>query len=451
LRAIHHRHFLRKSMNKQEKSRDNRGINMGGQEKQNFWENSAVLSSNTPLQSLSLDFSESSLLNVPDLVCLSHLRWDFVYQRPQHLLTRCAQKQRVFFIEEPIYTAELDEHLDISQRDSGVWVVVPHLQEGKSEEEVFATKQLMLDQLFEYAQISKYILWYYTPMAIPFSSHLKPLVVVYDCMDELSAFKGADPILKKREAELFNFADLVFTGGQSLYEAKRNQHPNVYAFPSSIDTAHFAQCRLKDHNSIEPIDQANIPYPRLGFFGVIDERMDIDLLGEIAQARPDWHLVIIGPVVKINPETLPKHPNIYYLGGKSYQELPSYIQGWDVALLPFARNESTRFISPTKTPEYLAAGKPVVSTSIRDVVRPYGENGLVQIADKATDFISAAEVAMQNSQASEWLLQVDNFLAQNSWDSTWEQMMHLIEGVISNRSSEKPDSTKNYSRSTPAA
>jgi UDP-galactopyranose mutase len=289
-------------------------------------------------------------------------------------------------------------------------------------------------------------------MAISFSRHLKPLAVVYDCMDELAAFKGANPIIQQREAELFNCADLVFTGGQSLYEAKRNQHPNVYAFPSSIDTAHFAQCRAKDDTSSEPADQANIPHPRLGFFGVIDERMEIDLLSEIAQARPDWHLVIIGPVVKINPETLPKHPNIHYLGGKSYQELPHYIAGWDVALLPFARNESTRFISPTKTPEYLAAGKPVVSTSIRDVVRPYGENGLVQIADTAIDFISAAEVAMnQNSQDSEWLNQVDTFLAQGSWDSTWAHMLQLIEGAISDRSSlEKPESfTENYIIATP--
>ena len=431
---------------------DNRERKVGAQWKQNFLENSDALSSNTLLANLSLDFSESSFFDVPDLVCLSHLRWDFVFQRPQHLLTRCVQKRRVFFIEEPIFTSEASAYVDISQRDTGVWVVVPHLREGTSEEEAIAFQQLMLDKLFEQAQISQYILWYYTPMAISFSRHLKPLVVVYDCMDELSAFKGANPIIQQREAELFNCADLVFTGGQSLYEAKRNQHPNVSAFPSSIDTAHFAQCRAKDHTSSEPADQENIPHPRLGFFGVIDERMEIDLLSEIAQARPDWHLVIIGPVVKINPETLPKHPNIHYLGGKSYQELPHYIAGWDVALLPFARNESTRFISPTKTPEYLAAGKPVVSTSIRVVVRPYGENGLVQIADTAIDFISAAEVAMnQNSQDSEWLNQVDTFLAQSSWDSTWAHMLQLIEGVISDRSSlEKPESfTENYIIATP--
>ncbi len=205
-------------------------------------------------------------------------------------------------------------------------------------------------------------------MAIAFTRHLQPQAVVYDCMDELSAFQGASPTLKNYEAELFSRADLVFTGGQSLYESKVNQHPNVYAFPSSVDVPHFGQAR----NLQEPADQAHIPHPRLGFFGVIDERMDIELLAGIAEARPDWHLVIIGPVVKIDPATLPQHENIHYLGGRDYKQLPAYLAGWDLAMLPFARNESTRFISPTKTPEYLAAGRPVVSTSIRDVVRPYG-------------------------------------------------------------------------------
>jgi UDP-galactopyranose mutase len=393
---------------------------------------------------LPLDCSKASFPDAPDLVCLSHLRWDFVYQRPQHLLSRCAKKQRVFFIEEPILSSEASARLDISIRESGVWVVVPHLSEGLSEEAAIATQQAMLDDLFAQAQIRRYILWYYTPMAIAFTRHLDPLVVIYDCMDELSAFKGANPTLKAREAELFSRADLVFTGGVSLYEAKRNQHPNVYAFPSSIDRAHFAQCRDEKlrASTEQPADQVDIPHPRLGFFGVIDERMDIDLLGGIAEARPDWHLVIIGPVVKIDPALLPRHPNIHYLGGKSYKELPAYVAGWDVALLPFACNESTRFISPTKTPEYLAAGKPVVSTSIRDVVRPYGEEGLVRIADTVTDFVAAAEAAMnQNPQESGWLSQVDAFLAQTSWDSTWAQMMQLVEGVISDRiSAAVPDS-----------
>lgn len=375
------------------------------------------------LSTLDLEVSSSE---APDLVCLSHLRWNFVYQRPQHLLSRCAKQQRVFFIEEPMLGSDEAERLDVSKQD-GVWVVVPHLSEGLSESAINSIQQRMIDELFAEAQIHNYLLWYYTPMAMAFTRHLEPLVTIYDCMDELSLFARSPRSLKDCEAELFKRADLVFTGGQSLYEVKRNQHSNVYAFPSSIDKAHFAQAR----NFIEdPVDQADIPHPRLGFFGVIDERMDLDLLSGIAEARPDWHLVIIGPVIKIDPAILPRHKNIHYLGGKNYQELPAYIAGWDVALLPFARNESTRFISPTKTPEYLAAGKPVVSTSIRDVVNPYGQLGLVSIADTVAEFVAAAERAMNESDVSEWLLHVDAFLAPNSWDRTWEGMMQLVESVI---------------------
>lgn len=385
----------------------------------------------TTLPMLDLQNPKASFPDKADLVCLSHLRWNFVYQRPQHLLSRFAKQRRVFFVEEPIFSSEASNRLDISTSQEGVSVVVPHLSEGMSQEAIETKLKELLDELFAQAQIREYILWYYTPMALGFTDHLKPLVLVYDCMDELAAFKGAPPALLDREAELFKRADLVFTGGQSLYEAKRDRHPHVYAFPSSIEREHFAKARdLTD----EPADQIDIPHPRLGFFGVIDERMDIELLGGIAEARPEWHLVILGPVVKIDPAVLPRHANIHYLGGKSYQELPTYIAGWDVAMLTFARNESTRFISPTKTPEYLAAGKPVVSTSIRDVVRPYGENGFVEIADTVTDFIAAAEAVMnRDPHQSGWLDRVDAFLAQNSWDSTWGQMVQLIEGVVSSK------------------
>lgn len=378
-------------------------------------------------------FEKSALksdVGIPDLICFSHLRWDFVYQRPQHLLSRCAQTRRVFIVEEPITNSENSWWLDISRRECGVWVVVPHLPSNISEESAAALQQQLLNELLAEAEIKAPILWYYTPMAIAFSYHLEASAVVYDCMDELSAFKGAHPQLRSREAHLFQRADLVFTGGRSLYEAKRHQHSDVHAFPSSIDATHFAQARSLTE---EPPDQAAIPHPRMGFYGVVDERMDLELLDGIAQARPDWHLVIIGPIVKIDLATLPRHPNIHYLGGKSYQELPKYLAGWDVALLPFARNESTRFISPTKTPEYLAAGKPVVSTSIRDVVRPYGDEQLVYIADIVPEFITAIATALNQTNANpEWLSQVDAFLSQISWDLTWNAMNELIERAIAN-------------------
>jgi len=362
-----------------------------------------------------------------DLVCFSHLRWDFVFQRPQHLLTRCARERRVFFVEEPIF-GNGSMRLSMREADGGVRVIVPHLPDGlRSEIAINAVMREMLRQMFIDHGINDYVFWYYTPMALKFTDHFKPVATVYDCMDELSAFKGAHSQLPMLEKQLFRKSDLVFTGGQSLYEAKRGQHPSVHAFPSSIDAAHFGKARTM---VTDPKDQADIPHPRLGFFGVIDERFDIELLDQVAKQRPSWHFVIIGPIVKIDQETLPKHANIHYLGGKKYDELPHYLAGWDIALLLFARNDSTRFISPTKTPEYLAAGKPVISTSIRDVVRPYGDLKLVEITDTPDEFIHAAEKILASPAQSEWLNKVDAFLKEISWDKTWGQMSHLITQVI---------------------
>ncbi|MEO6725825.1 MAG: glycosyltransferase family 1 protein [Blastocatellia bacterium] len=379
-------------------------------------------------------FSGSSISaktdNKPDLICLSHLRWDFVYQRPQHLLSRCARERRVFLIEEPVFDADLPL-LEMRERE-GVKIAIPHLPPGGDEGAANAMLRELTDDLMAQEQINEYVLWYYTPMALGFTRHLQPLAVIYDCMDELSAFKGAPPAMHEREQELFSLANHVFTGGQSLYEAKCRQHPHAHAFPSSVDVGHFAQARSI---KTEPEDQRAIPHPRLGFFGVIDERMNLELLAHLADLRPGWHLVMIGPVVKIAPEDLPQRDNIHYLGGKSYAELPAYLAGWEVALLPFALNESTRFISPTKTPEYLAAGKPVISTSIRDVIRPYREIGLVRIADTAEQFVKAAEAAMAED-AQDRVRRSDAFLMQMSWNRTWAQMSALIdEAVAAQRSS----------------
>ena len=362
---------------------------------------------------------------LPDLLCLSHLRWDFVFQRPQHLMTRCARERRVFFVEEPIFRAGATARLQI-QHCGAVTVAVPLLPEGLSPDGCCSAQRLLIEQLIRTHRISEYLLWYYTPMALAYTERLSPLAIIYDCMDELSAFKGAPPMLKTLEAELMRRASLVLTGGQSLYEAKRHQHPNIHPFPSSVDVEHFGAAR---RISVDPPDQAPIPSPRLGFFGVIDERMDLALLDGIAAARPDWHIVMIGPVVKIDPASLPRRPNIHYLGSRQYDELPRYISGWDVALLPFARNEATQFISPTKTPEYLAAGKPVVSTSIRDVVRPYGQKGLVRIADDAPAFVRACTAAMAEDRVKR-TTQADAFLRQTSWEGTWNRIRLLVDDLL---------------------
>jgi glycosyltransferase involved in cell wall biosynthesis len=361
-----------------------------------------------------------------DIICYSHLRWNFVYQRPQHLLRRFARQFRVFFVEEPIYDAE-NPFLDNNLSREGVWIVVPHLKPGTDEIEASRIQEKLLHEFFDYFRVSRYIFWYYTPMALSISQSFSPLLIIYDCMDELSAFKNAPMRLKEQESALMEKADLVFTGGFSLYEAKKDLHPCIYPFPSSIDKKHFSKSR---NIVVEPADQYLIPNPRIGFFGVIDERMDLDLLQNISAEKPDWQFIIIGPVVKIDPSTLPTGPNIHYLGGKSYEELPTYLAGWDVAMMPFAINDSTRFISPTKTPEYLAGGKPVVSTPIRDVVSPYGEKGLVYIANTAQEFIKGIEqeLTMENKQG--WLKAVDTFLETNSWDNTVEKMLYHINTKI---------------------
>jgi glycosyltransferase involved in cell wall biosynthesis len=359
----------------------------------------------------------------PLLLCLSHLRWDFVWQRPQHLLTRAAQHFDVVIFEEPEYRDEASARLDVSDRPGGIRVAVPVLPWGTEAEDALTAQRRLLELFLAGETQPSRLFWYYTPMAMAFSGHLACDVCVYDNMDELSAFQGASPALLALEDDLFARADLVFTGGMSLYEAKRNRHPAVQPFPSSVDVAHFATARTA--SGPEPEDQAAISRPRLGFFGVLDERLDVELVGAVAAARPDWQIVMIGPTAKIDPETLPQAPNLHWLGPKSYAELPAYLTGWDVGFMPFALNESTRFISPTKTPEFLAAGVPVVSTPITDVVRPYGENGLVAIARNADEVVAAAERLMAEPKAP-WLRRVDRHLATGSWDATWAAMQALV-------------------------
>lgn len=375
-------------------------------------------------QNIDLHETKSSIL---DLVCFSHLRWNFVYQRPQHLMSRLARERRVFFIEEPEFS-NVEARMEIQKDPSEVIIVKPYLPFGLSEEGTNAAMQKLMDQFFA-EEIDQYVLWYYTPMALTFSRHLNPALTIYDCMDQLSSFKDAPAQLQELEHELLGKADLIFTGGQTLYEEKRKGHDNVYLFPSSIDASHFEQARKQQG---DPADQAEIPHPRLGFFGVIDERMDLALLEELAKSRPDWHLVMLGPVVKIDSESLPKLPNIHYLGMKTYDQLPKYLANWDIALLPFAINDSTRFISPTKIPEYLAGGKPVVSTPIHDVVNPYGSQKLVAIAATANEFVKAIENILQIKQEDKvkWLTKVDEQLSKNSWDYTWKRMMTLIESSM---------------------
>ncbi|MCX6212909.1 glycosyltransferase family 1 protein [Spirosoma sp.] len=369
-------------------------------------------------------YAFASSPEVQNLVCFSHLRWDFVYQRPQHLLSRASKQWNVWYVEEPKWDDTL--RLDIRQVDDRLWVVVPHLPHGIDDETAVRLQRQLVNQLLEQEQLNDFIAWYYTPMALRFSGHLKPRLTVYDCMDELSAFSGASPLLLDQEEKLIRKADLVYTGGYSLYEAKQNRHSQVFAFPSCIDAHHFLPGRA---DIPDPDDQRAIGGPRIGFCGVIDERLDLNLLGQLAKRRPDWQFVLLGPVVKIDPNSLPQASNLHYLGMKNYRDLPAYFGNWQVAMMPFAINEATRYISPTKTPEYLAAGLPVVSTPIRDVVRSYGGWGPVLIGDSAATLEKAIEFALKAGHDADWKA-IDARLEEQSWDNTWQQMQRLMNAQL---------------------
>jgi len=357
------------------------------------------------------------------LLCFSHLRWDFVYQRPQHLLSRFAKASTVCFFEEPVFDSQEQNYLSIQSKSPTLSIVVPHLMHGLNDEEVILAQAQLLKQFTATIDMDDCMFWYYTPMALKFSMQLTPKFIVYDCMDELSAFDFAPPELVQLEKQLLSIADIVFTGGHSLYEAKKNQHANIHPFPSAIEKEHFEKARIK---LAEPQDQAWIEGPKIGFYGVIDERFDIGLIEEMAIAQPKWQFVLIGPVVKIDQNTLPRNKNIHYLGQKSYAELPNYLSHWDVSMIPFLLNESTAFISPTKTPEYLSAAVPVVSSMIKDVINPYGIQHLVHICSGTVNFMEAIESELNKSCPKAWLQKVDEFLKDVSWDATYKTMNNKI-------------------------
>ena len=374
------------------------------------------------------------------LIVFSHLRWGFVYQRPQHLLSRLSQHFSVLFVEEPLAT-DGESYLDRSAQGPNLEVLVPHTRlkaAGFHDEQLPEISSLLNDYLRQ-ERVTDYVVWLYTPLALPLLDNLAPKALIYDCMDELSAFLNAPVLLREREQQLLARANLVLTGGPALYEAKRGSNPDTHCVPSSVDVEHFCPAGL-DFDCLEAQDvarlQEHIARPRLGFFGVIDERLDLELIRMLAEARSDWQLVVIGPVVKIDPQSLPRAPNIHWLGMQSYARLPYFLAGWDVCLLPFALNESTRFISPTKTLEYLAGEKPVVSTPVRDVVALYG--AAVQVAAAGPAFVAACEQALL-SQRREGSAQrsaaAAALLSKSSWDKSASLIHQLINAAVADHAS----------------
>ncbi|QXE90090.1 glycosyltransferase [Geomonas subterranea] len=359
------------------------------------------------------------------IIVFSHLRWSFVYQRPQQLLARMAERRRVVFFEEPVWDREAAPFLECSTPAPGVLVCRPHtpVRQPGYHDEQFPCLLPLLEQLLREERLERYLAWFYTPMALPLVATLTPRLVVYDCMDELSGFLEAPSELAERERALLARADLVFTGGPSLYQAKRRHHSQVFCFPSSVDAAHF---RLACNAGIEHESQLSLPRPRLGYFGVLDERLDLPLLDALALSHPQWQIVMVGPVLKITPQALPRHTNISYYGQQEYAQLPRFLAGWDVCLIPFALNDATRFISPTKTLEYMAAEKPVVSTPITDVAEPYG--GIVFIGNGIESFIAGCEQALGLSEQKQrdMVGAMRAVVAATSWDATVRAMEELI-------------------------
>lgn len=357
------------------------------------------------------------------LIVFSHLRWDFVYQRPQQLMSRLAAGRAVLFVEEPVPGADRPR-LERYSPCAGVEVLrmhVPGRAAGFADEHIDGMRAMLAQHLSDRG-IDEYLLWFYTPMALPLARGLAPRGSVYDCMDELAAFDFAPPALIAREEALFGMVDMVFTGGRSLYESKRGRHPQVHCFPSSVDHAHFGRRGVADHS-----EQAALAGPRLGYYGVIDERLDLALVAALADAHPDWQIVMVGPVAKLDPARLPRRANLHWMGQRRYDELPAFLAGWDACLMPFALNASTRFISPTKTLEYLAAGKPVVSTPVRDVAQQYA--AVVPIAASAEEFVAACETVLARTpqEQAAFRAAAAAVVAATSWDLTSGAMHVLLE------------------------
>lgn len=359
------------------------------------------------------------------LVVFSHLRWDFVYHRPQHVMTRLAQRRPVLFVEEPVLAES--PWLELRMVAERVRLCRPHLpicgQAFGSEQERTLTE--LLGAQLERDRWTDFAAWLYTPMPVRIARALNARAFVYDCMDELSAFLGVPPEMIERERELLSIADVVLTGGPSLYRSKRERHPFVRCFPCSVDVDHFA----RGASVPEPEDHIPLPSPRFGYFGVIDERIDLELVAAVADEWPEGAVVMVGPVVKIDPATLPQRHNIHYMGPRSYEDLPAYAASWDVCMMPFAQGATTRFISPTKVLEYMAADRPIATTSIRDVVEPYGD--IVYAGDGPKGFLDACLRALEDGDEERQTRRVRaaQVLRRSSWDETARRMDEILRYV----------------------
>jgi glycosyltransferase involved in cell wall biosynthesis len=360
--------------------------------------------------------SDSDEAQYYDMIVFCHLRWQFVYQRPHHIISRMAKTMKTLFIEEPLYDSENKNLGNLIIIDSMHHVLQPNVKDIESIGGI-------IPAYVKNKNIS--VGWFYSPSFSPLLEQINFETVVYDCMDELSLFKGAPDHLVHQEKYLIAHADIIFAGGKSLYETKKQLHNNVHCIPSSVDEAHFA----KALNGIAiPDDIASIQSPIVGYYGVIDERIDLELLHKTALKLPNMSFVIIGPLAKIEEADLPKEPNIHYLGMKSYDELPNYLKAFDVAIMPFALNDATKYISPAKTLEYMAAGKPIISTKITDVVRDYSI--CVSLIETADEFCEAITHLFDKTDRMSLEMEYCKILEKTSWNASADKMKLIIETYV---------------------
>ena len=372
--------------------------------------------------------------SLPVLLVFSHVRWGFLYQRPQHLMSRLAGRWRVLFVEEPMRRAGA-AGLEVQELGPSLSVLVPHTpvaSAGFHDEQMPLLRPLLAAYL-ETRRLRVDVAWLYTPMAMPLVPTVASRCVVYDCMHELPASEDAPHLWRQHEAALLESAALVLAGGPSLFEALRTRHPHAVCLPSAVDASHFSPSGLR-HDSRQAVRARELLYPlkrpRLGYFGVIDRRLDMTLLAVLADSHPEWNLVMVGPVVGVDPATLPGRPNLHWLGIQPYDRLPHLLAGWDVCLLPFAQSEITRLISPNKTLEYMAGEKPVVSTPVRDVVTLYGD--AVEVADGADAFVQACEKVLQEDGAARFRRNCEmlNLVSMHSWDRSADSVHALVEAAL---------------------
>ena len=357
----------------------------------------------------------------PELVVFSHLPWTFVYQRPQHIISRLAQSRRTYFVEECRVTDEVDAPRLCTEKAGPVqrvWLEVPGEERlaGFGDPAAADYPDAVAELL---GPDPDRTIWTYTPMALPLIDRLERAQLVYDCMDDLASFAHAPAGMRESQDRLLEEADVVFTGGRSIHAGVKDRSDTpVHLFPSGVEPDHYASARRR---------RSRRERPAAGYVGVIDERIDLDIVRGLAERLPDWDIVMVGPIFKISPEDVPQAPNLHYPGMQPYERLPEVMANLDVALMPFALNEATKSISPTKTLEYLAAGLPVVSTRIADVVTDY--TGVVDLRDDAAEFAAACEAVVSHS-TEERDARVRPLLRLHHWDTIAARMQGIMDEAL---------------------